>query len=102
LTYNEYSDILGRASFARDKTARIKDIFFMQHASLRISRPWWTYAGRLLIVIVGLFIFAVGDVLTYRANVGLGPWDVLHQGISFHTPLSFGTAGIVVGAVLIV
>ncbi|MBV9614625.1 MAG: hypothetical protein JO031_04110 [Ktedonobacteraceae bacterium] len=73
----------------------------MQLTSLRISRPW-TYAGRLLTVIVGLFIFAVGDVCTYRANVGLGPWDVLHQGISFHTPLSFGTASIVVGAALIV
>ena len=73
----------------------------MQLTSLRISRPW-TYAGRLLTVIVGLFIFAIGDVCTYRANVGLGPWDVLHQGISFHTPLSFGTASIVVGAALIV
>ena len=73
----------------------------MQLTSLRISRPW-TYAGRLLTVIVGLFIFAVGDVCTYRANVGLWPWDVLHQGISFHTPLSFGTASIVVGAALIV
>lgn len=73
----------------------------MQLTSLRLTRPW-TYGGRLLTVIVGLFIFSVGDVFMYRANVGLGPWDVLHQGISFHTPLSFGTANIVVGAVLIV
>lgn len=73
----------------------------MQLTTLRISRPW-PIVGRLLIVVFGLFIFAVGDVFTYRANVGLGPWDVLHQGISFHTPLSFGTASIVVGAVLIV
>jgi uncharacterized membrane protein YczE len=73
----------------------------MQLTTLRTSRPW-TIVGRLLIVVLGLFIFAVGDVVTYRANVGLGPWDVLHQGISFHTPLSFGTASIVVGALLIV
>ena len=73
----------------------------MQPISVRIPRPW-TYSGRLFTVIVGLFIFAVGDVCTYRANVGLGPWDVLHQGISFHTPLSFGTTSIVVGAVLII
>jgi uncharacterized membrane protein YczE len=72
----------------------------MQLTTLRTSRPW-PIVGRLLIVVLGLFIFAVGDVFTYRANVGLGPWDVLHQGISFHTPLSFGTASIVVGAVLI-
>ncbi len=73
----------------------------MQLTSLRIPRPW-AYSGRLLIVVFGLFIFSVGDVCTYRANVGLGPWDVLQQGISFHTPLSFGTASIVVGAALIV
>ncbi len=73
----------------------------MQLTSLRIPRPW-AFSGRLFTVVVGLFIFAVGDVCMYRANVGLGPWDVLHQGISFHTPLSFGTASIVVGAILIV
>jgi uncharacterized protein len=73
----------------------------MQLTTLHSARPW-PFIGRLLIVVLGLFVFAVGDVLTYRANVGLGPWDVLHQGISFHTPLSFGTASIVVGALLIV
>ncbi len=72
----------------------------MQLTMPRTSRPW-LIVGRLLIVVLGLFIFAVGDVFTYRANVGLGPWDVLHQGISFHTPLSFGTASIAVGAILI-
>jgi uncharacterized membrane protein YczE len=73
----------------------------MQLTLVRIPRPW-NIVGRLFIVVVGLFVFAVGDVCTYRADVGLGPWDVLQQGISFHTPLSFGTASIVVGAALIV
>lgn len=72
----------------------------MQLTSLHINRPW-TYLGRLLVVVFGLFVFSVGDVCTYRSEVGLGPWDVLHQGISLHTPLSFGTASIVVGAALI-
>ncbi len=72
----------------------------MQLSALRIDRPW-RYLGRLLIVIFGLFIFSVGDICTYRSAVGLGPWDVLHKGISLHTPLSFGTASIVVGAALI-
>jgi uncharacterized membrane protein YczE len=33
--------------------------------------------------------------------MGLGPWDVLHLGISRHTPLTFGQANIVVGAIII-
>lgn len=61
----------------------------------------WMYFVRCLILIVGLFLYSVGLTLMYRSNLGLGPWDVLHQGISFHTPLSFGTASIVVGALII-
>jgi uncharacterized protein len=61
----------------------------------------WKYLIRLIILIVGLFFYALGIVCLYRSNMGLGPWDVLHQGISFHTPLSFGQAGIVVGVFLV-
>ncbi len=59
------------------------------------------YIIRLIICIVGLFLFALGSVFTYRSNMGLGPWDVLHLGISRHTPLTFGQANIVVGAIII-
>lgn len=62
----------------------------------------WTYLLRLLVVIFGLSLYALGIVLTYRSGMGLDPWDVFHQGISRHTPLSFGTANIVVGGLLIV
>lgn len=62
----------------------------------------WKYFLRLLVVIAGLFLYALGIVLTYRSGAGLDPWDVFHQGISRHTPLSFGMANIVVGAALIV
>jgi uncharacterized membrane protein YczE len=54
-------------------------------------------------LVLGLALFAVGIVLLLEANLGLSPWDVLNQGISEHTPLSFGTANIVVAlAVLLV
>jgi len=52
---------------------------------------------------VGLFLFAFGIVLLLESGLGLAPWDVLNQGISEHTPLSFGTANVVVAlAVLLV
>ena len=68
---------------------------------LPTSRAFRNYIIRLFICIVGLFLFAVGTVFTYRSNMGLGPWDVLHLGISRHTPLTFGQANIVVGAIII-
>jgi len=64
-------------------------------------RKLWNYVVRLFICIAGLFLFATGTVFTFRSNAGLGPWDVLHLGISRHTPLTFGEANIVVGAVVI-
>jgi len=41
-------------------------------------------------------------VLLLESELGLSPWDVLNQGISEHTPLSFGTANIVVALVVLV
>lgn len=66
-------------------------------------RPFlsWAYLVRLIVVIFGLFLFATGTVFIYRSELGLDPWDVLHLGISLHTPLSFGTSSIVVGALII-
>jgi uncharacterized protein len=40
-------------------------------------------------------------VLLLESGLGLSPWDVLNQGISEHTPLSFGTANIVVALIVL-
>ena len=44
---------------------------------------------------------ALGIVLLLESELGLSPWDVLNQGISEHTPLSFGTANTVVAFVVL-
>jgi uncharacterized membrane protein YczE len=44
-----------------------------------------------------LFLFAVGIVLILESRLGLAPWDVWHQGLAKHTPLSFGWANVVTG-----
>ena len=70
-----------------------------------IERPrapaYVRFVGQLVTIVSGLFLFALGVVLTLRSGLGLGPWDVLHQGISRHTPLTFGQANQVVGIVVI-
>ncbi len=58
-------------------------------------------ASRLASLIFGLFVCALGIVLLLQCELGLPPWDVLHQGIADNTPLSFGMANIVVGVVVL-
>ena len=53
-------------------------------------------------LVFGLVLFALGIVLLLESGLGLSPWDVLNQGISDITPLSFGTANIVVALVVLV
>lgn len=52
-------------------------------------------------LLAGLWLFAAGVVLGLRSKLGVGPWDVLHDGIRQVTPLSFGVATIAVGLVLL-
>src|SRR5215217_4175785 len=62
-----------------------------------VTAGWVRMTGRMVILIGGLACFSLGLVLTYQSHVGLGPWDVFHQGLSRHLGLSFGTASILVG-----
>jgi uncharacterized membrane protein YczE len=56
--------------------------------------------ARWVALLVGLFLFALAIVCQLESGLGLSPWDVLHQGIAEHTPLSFGAANVVVGVVV--
>jgi uncharacterized membrane protein YczE len=47
-------------------------------------------------LMLGLVLFALGIVLLLESGLGLSPWDVLAQGISEHTALSFGTTNVVI------
>jgi uncharacterized membrane protein YczE len=40
---------------------------------------------------------APGIVALKRSGLGLGPWDVLHDGLAQHTSVDLGTIGILVG-----
>lgn len=48
----------------------------------------------------GLALFGAGIGLIVRADLGLAPWDVFHQGVSERTGISIGTVIILVGVVL--
>lgn len=56
---------------------------------------------RLPRLLVGLVLCGLAVALMVEADLGLGPWDVLHQGIARRTGLSIGQAVILVGAVVL-
>lgn len=47
---------------------------------------------------LGLCLYGVSLALMVRANLGLDPWDVFHQGLAERAGLSLGTILILVGA----
>jgi uncharacterized membrane protein YczE len=59
------------------------------------------YVARFASLVFGLVLFALGIVLILESRLGLSPWDVLNQGLSEHTPLSFGMANVAVGVVVL-
>ena len=52
-------------------------------------------------LLTGLTLCAVGIAMLVRAELGLGPWDVLHQGLSVATGMSIGRATILTGFVVL-
>ncbi|MFC4454222.1 YitT family protein [Deinococcus sonorensis] len=56
---------------------------------------------RLLQLLLGLTLYGVSLALMLRANLGLDPWDVFHQGLARHLGWSIGTVVNVMGAVVL-
>jgi uncharacterized membrane protein YczE len=50
---------------------------------------------------VGLVGFGLSLALMVRADLGLGPWDVMHQGIARHLGVQLGWVTIAVSAVVL-
>ena len=48
-------------------------------------------------LLFGLALFGVGIAMLVIADLGLAPWEVLHQGISERTGIPIGTVGIITG-----
>lgn len=53
-------------------------------------------------LLLGFIIYGLAIVVMIHANIGLSPWDVLHQGISLKTGLTMGQISIGVGVIIII
>jgi uncharacterized membrane protein YczE len=56
---------------------------------------------RLVQLVAGLVLYGFTMAVMVRADLGLDPWDVFHQGAAKHLPLTFGQVVIVVGALVL-
>jgi len=58
-------------------------------------------ARRIPQLLLGLFLYGFAIAMMLRAGIGVGPWDVLTQGIALRSALSFGLLTNVIGAVVL-
>jgi uncharacterized membrane protein YczE len=52
-------------------------------------------------LVVGLFVIGFSIAISVRAELGLAPWDVLHQGIAKSAGISIGVVLMLVGLVVL-
>lgn len=56
---------------------------------------------RLFFLLGGLFCYGLGIVMTVKSNLGTGPWDAFHLGITNHIPLTMGQVSQLTGIIII-
>ena len=52
-------------------------------------------------LLVGLIGYGFSMAMMVRAELGLDPWDVFHQGLALRTPMTIGIASAVVGVAVL-
>jgi uncharacterized membrane protein YczE len=58
-------------------------------------------ARRLVQLYLGLVLYGFSMALLVRSQLGVMPWDVLHQGIARRVGLTLGTVTIIVGVIVL-
>lgn len=65
------------------------------------TAPWPELRRRVPRLVLGLVICGTGIAFQIQGDLGLGPWEVLHQGISDRTGVPIGTVSILLGFVIL-
>lgn len=59
-------------------------------------------SARILRMLIGLYLFALGQVFCIQGSIGLAPWDVLNSGLVQQLGGTFGMMNVGVGILLVV
>lgn len=55
---------------------------------------------RFIYLLVGLFLYALGIVITMKSNLGFAPWEVFHSGIGKTIGMTIGNVSILTGLLI--
>jgi len=65
--------------------------------------PWsWPRPRALAVLLLGLWLFGIGEAALVDASLGNTPWTVLAEGIADHSRLGIGGATVLIGALVLV
>ncbi|UOO91089.1 YitT family protein [Vitreoscilla massiliensis] len=67
----------------------------------RAPSLWSLQPYPLLVSIVSLFGFGIGDGLLLQSHLGNSPWTIFAEGLSLHTPLSVGMSSMLLSALIL-
>ena len=78
---------------------------FLGHRLADVLRPFPLRSDyrtrRIVVLVVGLWLYGLGNSLIILAHLGLDPWNVLQEGISMKTQIPLGVCIILVGVVVL-
>jgi uncharacterized membrane protein YczE len=74
-------------------TTASEDLRLLERTARELRR--WT------LLLSGLVVFAVGLTMMIRSDLGLSPWDVLHDAIRGLTPLTFGQVVVLLSLIVV-
>jgi uncharacterized membrane protein YczE len=60
------------------------------HTSWTAKSRWSLTPKTLIVLLIGLALFGIGEALLIQSTIGNSPWSVFAQGLSLQTPLSIG------------
>lgn len=69
---------------------------------VKLTIPLGELIKRSLLCSFGLAIFALGNYMTIKANIGQSPWNVFNLGLNNYIPITFGQISIVVSALVVI
>lgn len=67
----------------------------------RSERRWTSRPSTLAVLVLGLFVFGVGDGLLVLADLGVSPWTVLAQGVAVRASIPIGVSTLIVSVAVL-
>ena len=65
-------------------------------------KGWRRFAYDFFVIQIGFLLFGLSINMMVQADLGLGPWDVLHMALTHHFPISLGEASIGVAFIVVI